>query len=141
MVPPPYRGARSRHAVLRATGVECDQPALDLAALDEDPPSAGRAAQPEIRSQAVHVPGPATARVRSTKLDPIGETERDGRDHGVTVAYIGREGSIRRPRAAGHSRRPAMRRDPAARIRGVASRRGVPGRAPSRARGAVSYTH
>src|SRR5450756_3222999 len=88
MVPPPYRGARSRHAVLRAAGVECDQPALDLAALDEDPPSAGRAAQPEIRPQAVHVPGPATAWVRSTKLDPIGETERDGRDHGVTVAYL-----------------------------------------------------
>src|SRR5664279_3674317 len=84
-------------------------------------PSARGAPEHQVGAHAVDVPCATPARVRSAELDPIAETERDGRAHGRQVGCIGGEGSTRRTRAA-RSPGPAPGWPTRGRIRGAAWR-------------------
>ena len=72
---------------------EVDQAALHGAALDEDAATARGAAEAEVGTQAVDVPGPAPARVRAAELEAIADPERNGSGHARWGTSIGGEGS------------------------------------------------
>ena len=58
-----------------------DEAPLHGAPLDEHAPAARGAAEAEVGAQAIHVPGPAAARVRAAELEAIAEPEGDGSGH------------------------------------------------------------